>query len=356
MSILPKDDWFAVHDISGLECPISGFWNAIHTDGGKENYNNLVAKFCGLYHVEHQLRPKKKAKWGAHIERLLGTVAGRLKEVLGASFSNSEERGDYPSEKKATKTLEEARDWLATFLWGEYHNADHDGIGMPPMLKYAQGLLLRERALGGGAPRLCGDPERLRRDLMPMKYVTVQKYGVRWGYLTYYDPVLDYWMYNPHPKNEKFLIRRHPDFVRWVFFLDPVENEYVAIPLSREVIRPYSEQDIKEGIAYCRDQGWDVSEDAIFRARTRLDEIEKTSEIKTKKERRKKSKKYEAQQVRKREARCSQPVIPTDHNSTNGSPIAISANDAGIVPFADESHVPSLRPRPRSDLSKIKLM
>jgi putative transposase len=361
MSILPKEPWFREHSIKGIACPVYGFWNSIHTDGGKENVNNLTASICQQYGMTHFIRPARKAKWGGHIERFLGTVAQRLKEVLGASFSDPGERDDYPSEALARMTIEEARDWLATYLWGEYHNSYHSGIGMTPMEKYAEGLLMRERQIGGGAPRYCSNPARLRRDVLPLKLVTVQDYGVRYNNLTYYDPAIEYWRFNPHPQKKKFEVRQNPNNVNFLLFYDPIEKKDIRIPLRREVPRAYGEQDMTEAREYCRSQGWDISEDAIFRARSRLDEIEKTAVAATKKEIRAKSARLEEQKSRQREASRSDthPVAKGDLPPTevrvvvDTDPAAVSADM--LISNGKRSKVVKLR-RPNVDLSSIKLL
>jgi putative transposase len=238
----------------------------------------------------------------------------QLKEVLGATFSNPTERGDYPSDEKAVLTREDAERWLANYLWGEYPNQKHDGIGMTPLEKLAEGQIMSRRKLGGGEPRICTNPKRLRIDLLPIEYVAVHDYGFQIDYRRYYHPLLDYWIYNePHRQH---IIRRNTDMISYVDFFDPRINDYEPIPLSRVLRQEYTEEEWRDAKEYCRQKGYPLNEDAIFRAREELDKIQTEAQWKKKQAgRRTNERRVEAERRREREKRRSDSILPTNRTA-----------------------------------------
>ncbi|WP_119680765.1 TnsA endonuclease N-terminal domain-containing protein [Indioceanicola profundi] len=285
--ISPKDRFLRELGLEELgEVPHGLFW-VLHADGGREFNNSSIASFASTYDVSFHLRPILKPNWGGHIESLLDKVADRLKSMLGASFSNAAERDDYDSEAKAVMTLFDAKRWLAKFFWGEYHNAYHSGIGMSPLEKFAQGLLPQSGAFAAGAPRICKDLRRLMIELLPKYFVTVQPYGIRLDYMVYTSIALQAWRHRPHPNGQKFEVRRDPDDVTRIWFLDPLSNKYLECTFAHVIERPYSKEQIEEALEYCKAKGWEPTTDRILRTRRQMDEEEQTARQKTLKARRK---------------------------------------------------------------------
>ncbi len=99
----------------------------------------------GLPRTLHPARPT----YGAHIERLIGTVMGAVHLLPGTTFSNVAVRGDHDSAASAAMTLEEFEAWLLRQVVGVHHRTVHRSLGVPP----------RPRAdAGGPEPLLPGFP------------------------------------------------------------------------------------------------------------------------------------------------------------------------------------------------------
>lgn len=82
-----------------------------------------------------------------HIERVFGTFATQLMpELTGRSFSNTQERGDHPGNKRAALTDEDLAQVFTRFIVDIYHNVPHEGLkGETPAnawkrLAHAQGV------------------------------------------------------------------------------------------------------------------------------------------------------------------------------------------------------------------------
>lgn len=68
-------------------------------------------------------------KLRGHVERMFGTLASQLMpELTGRSFANPQERGDYPSEERATLTDDDLIKLFTRFIVDIYHNVPHAGL------------------------------------------------------------------------------------------------------------------------------------------------------------------------------------------------------------------------------------
>jgi putative transposase len=105
-AIGPKDDWLSKHGLATV-WPIDGVMRQIHCDNAREFRGEMLKKACEQYGIELAFRRVKSPWYGGHIERLLGTFAKEIHALEGTTFSNPQERGSYPSEKKAALTLTE---------------------------------------------------------------------------------------------------------------------------------------------------------------------------------------------------------------------------------------------------------
>jgi putative transposase len=113
------------------------------------------------------------------------------------------------------------------------------------------------------------DPQRLLIDFMPMETRTIQRYGVQWDKVTYYDPVLDTYINTCDPKSgetkEKFVVRRDPRDVSCIYFYDPEERSYTRLPYRNIGHPAISLYELKEARRRLSEEGIrDVDEVLIF--------------------------------------------------------------------------------------------
>lgn len=77
----------------------------------------------------YEAPPAGVPKLRARIERLFRTFGQQLAPMLiGRTFSNSVERGDYPSEDWAALTDDELAEIFTLFIVDIYHNTPHSGL------------------------------------------------------------------------------------------------------------------------------------------------------------------------------------------------------------------------------------
>lgn len=289
-AILPKEKWLSKHDVA-TPWPVWGVMNIIHADNAKEFRGDMLKKACLQYGMELNWRPVAKPRYGAHIERLLGTFNEEIHSLPGTTFSNIQEKGEYDSDKNSAMTLTEFETWLANYITGVYHQREHKGIGTSPIKKYEEGIFGGQRRPGCGLPPKIMDEERLRLDLMPFVERTVQSYGILIDEIHYYHNVLSPWINARDPDNRKkkrqFLLRRDSRDISVVYFYDPEVNTYYEIPYrdsSRPAISLWELRAVKKKI---EEEGRaDIDENLIFETYDRMRSIEDNSVKITKKMRR----------------------------------------------------------------------
>lgn len=306
-AILPKDTFLARLGVD-YPWPCQGKPGIIQADNAKEFRGNMLKNACNEHGFEMKFRKVKKPNYGAHIERLLGTLLEQIHSLDGTTFSNPQERGEYDSEANAAMTLDDFEKWLANLILGEYHHAKHSALGCPPIKKYRDGIFGDENTPGVGVLPVAADPEKLRIDFLPFEERTIQPYGVVLDYIEYHDPVLDKWIGSLDPKTKKlkrkFIFRRDPRNISALIFWDPDAQQYYRIPY-RDASRPaISLWELKAVQRYLHDQGKkDIDEDMIFKALNEMRAIEDNARELTKKQRKE-------QERRRRHSRVKQHLTP----------------------------------------------
>lgn len=171
-AVLPKRENEAGADL----WPMYGKPRVILVDNGKDLKSLALKRGCELHGIDLRWRPVKRPHYGAHIERLMGTLMRLVHGLPGTTFSNIRQRGDYPSEARAVMTLDELRAWLVQKICRLYHVRLHRGLGVPPLLAWekawrdAQGTLV--------APPIVPNPLAFRIDFLPLAYRRVQRTGI----------------------------------------------------------------------------------------------------------------------------------------------------------------------------------
>lgn len=183
---LPKEPWLARLGIAA-EWPISGIPDALHLDNAREFRARALERGCEEHGVRLIYRPVARPHYGAHIERLIGTMMGAVHLLPGTTFSNVTELGDYDSAKHAVMTLDELERWLALEVI-RYHGEVHAGLKLPPIAAWREALATRR-----APPAHPKDPVAFLLDFLPFKERSIRRDGVRLFDLRYWDDVLSPW-------------------------------------------------------------------------------------------------------------------------------------------------------------------
>lgn len=286
-AFLPKEKW--LHNL-GIETtwPCWGVPRTIHADNAKEFRGLMLKKACQEYGINLEWRPVAKPRYGAHIERLLGTLMEDIHGLAGTTFSNPQQRGEYDSEGESSMSLEEFERWFTHLCLDIYHQRPHSHLGMPPIAKWQEGILGTRKTPGIGLPTRITNEQKLKLDLMPFDEKTVQHYGIVWDKVQYQHDVLRRWINEPdpdHPKHKrKFLCRRDPRDISVIWFYDPEVHQYYAIPYRNTAHPAISIWELREANKRARAERADipVDEERIFSAYEQMREIEETAKKTTK--------------------------------------------------------------------------
>ena len=89
--------------------------------------------------------------YGGHIERLIGTIMGRVHLLPGTTGSNPQNKGDYPAEAESVLTMAELERWLTIEICEQYHRRVHRGSAPQSTGRLAGSTALGWWRLGGAA-------------------------------------------------------------------------------------------------------------------------------------------------------------------------------------------------------------
>ena len=289
-AILPKDQWLNRLGLSNHKWPQHGLMDSLHMDNAKEFRGEMLRHACKEYNINLKLRPVAVPHFGAHIERLMGTVSEGLKVVKGATFSGPKEKGEYDAEGQAVMTFAELEKWLALFFI-RYHVDMHRGIGTTPETKWKEGLLGTSKRPGRGLPVIPQSTEKIRIDFMPFERRTVQDYGVQLDDVKYYSEVLRPWVNSKDPELPKykrqFMFHRDPRDISVLHFFDPELKRFFQIPYRDSGLQPVSIWELREGQRRAKEMGMkNYSERTVFNLINEQRSIEEDSAESTKKARR----------------------------------------------------------------------
>jgi putative transposase len=290
----------------------------IHADNAGEFRGKMLRRACEEHSIDLEWRPVRTPHYGAHIERLLGTILKEVHSLPGTTFSNIIERCEYDSEGNAIMTYSEFEAWLLTYITGIYHQRPHSSLLIPPLKQYERGILGTDEIIGRGFPRKALDEERLKLDLMPYYERTIQGYGIRIDWVHYYSDVLRRYVNTCDPndarKKRLFTFRRMPTDISVTYFYDPETKQYYKVPYRDTSLPPMSEWDFRAARDRLRKQGRDdTDERLIAESYEQMREIQEKAAQKTKSARR-------AQQRRIHNKQIEQPTLSTIP-PTEGTPI-----------------------------------
>ncbi|WP_228778570.1 MULTISPECIES: Mu transposase C-terminal domain-containing protein [unclassified Polaromonas] len=337
-AIMPKEEWLLRRSVTTVEWPFWGVMSALHLDNAREFRGDMLKVACRQYDIDVHLRPVKTPRYGAHIERLMGTVTQGLKSVKGSTFSGPEERGEYDAEGNACMTFAEIEKWLILFF-ARYHLQRHDGIGMAPLQKYREGLLGTKTKPGRGLPARRLDGEALRINFMPFEERTVQAYGVLID-VHYYHDLLRPYIKAPHPDfpkhTRKFRFHRDPRDISEIYFFDEIAQRYVAIPYRNSSLPPVSIWEFRDGQSRAKEKGISLDDEkAIFAIITEQRALEADAAAKSKTARREQQRRVE--HVKNRDDKAKDlPTVSGQAGPTQPPTAVRGYNPDEIKPFEDD--------------------
>ena len=210
-AVLPKTGTPSQSDL----WPMCGKPKKILVDNGKDFRAEALSRGCEEHMIELEFRPVKRPHYGAHIERLIGTLMGLTHRLRGTTFSNIAQRGDYQSAANATLTLSEYRQWLTETICRYYHVRKHRGLGIPPLVAWERAFTSADGVIKPPAiPRAL----EFRLDFFPLQWRKVQRTGIELHRTRYWHddlaPLLNQMVaVRYHPAERRQVYVRRPDGV-----------------------------------------------------------------------------------------------------------------------------------------------
>lgn len=290
-AILPKEGWLAQMEIA-TAWPVWGEMRVVHTDNAKEFRGSMLGMACEEHGIDLQQRPKGQPQYGGAIERSFRTYMSKVHTIQGTTRSNTEDKGEYDAEGKACMTLSALEKWFAIFIVEYYHQKEHKGNnGLPPIVKWEQGILGTEDSPGVGLPTRIADEVRLKIDFLPYEMRTVQEYGIVNEYIYYYHDGLRRWIHALDPdksgKKRYFICRYDPRNLSTIYFYEPDTKSYLAVPYRDISKPPISIWELRAVKKFLAEQNQvSINEELIFSAVKKMREIVESEAEKTRKARR----------------------------------------------------------------------
>ncbi len=275
------------------EWQVEGLMDTIHTDNGSDFRTNHLSLACLKHGINWEYRPIGGARFGGHIERLLGIVNLQMHILDGTKFSNIKAKGTYDSAKNACMTLNELEYHIVYWITKIYHHKRHSKIEMSPFQKWEEGVWGTKTTAGTGLKERVKDEDTFFIDFLPEFESTIQRVGVQKDNLFYFADCLRMWVNSLDPedktkkKKRKFIFKRNPRDISLIWFYEPNSNTYFKVPTAKREIPPISIYEYKQVQKYLRSERKDSKDQQeIYQAILHLREHLKKSITLTRKQRR----------------------------------------------------------------------
>lgn len=164
--------------------PVEGLPKIVHCDNGSDFRSEAFRAALLNQGTAVVYRPVRRPHYGAHIERLMGTLMGRCTILPGATHNSPKARGGYDSVRSARISVDELEAWFAHQILGVYHNTPHRGLGGRTPLEVWDELTADQEV------EYPDDEEQFRLDLLPQELRTLTPVGFSLSTAEYYSPEL----------------------------------------------------------------------------------------------------------------------------------------------------------------------
>lgn len=182
LAVMDKRRALTIWGLDGLEWPMSGIPKSILTDHGKEFKSAAYLNGCRQHDITARWRLMKS--WGGHIERLIGSLMGRLHLLPGTTFSNVPKRVGYQPEARAVMVSSEIVRYIVTQIC-EYHDTKHSALDGTPRMQWER----YRHEVPHGVLRAPPMPAFFH-DFLPEYTSTRQRDGLHWGGYVYNSRIL----------------------------------------------------------------------------------------------------------------------------------------------------------------------
>jgi putative transposase len=220
-----------------------GLPKRILVDNGPDFHGVALQRGCSEYGITLSYRPVRQPHFGGHIERLIGTMMGRVHLLPGTTDSSPPARGGYDSERTAVMTLSEFAHWLCLEIAGRYHHDTHRMLGMAPAAAWAASLAT------GVTPVLPADPQRFLISFLPVTRRRLQRNGLFFERIRYWSDILP----TIAQPREPLIVRHDPRDLSRLFVMGK-DKRYHTVPYANVTHPPISLGEVRYIYAALRAQ------------------------------------------------------------------------------------------------------
>lgn len=277
---LPKLEWMRRIGVD-LEYPMFGKLESVSWDNAKTFRAHGIDAQCERYGIRVHRRPVKKPRYGAYIERYIGTFMGKIHLLPGTTFSNTKQRGDYDSEKHAVMTLQELATWIGHEIVGVYHHTKHRGLGgLTPYAKWKTSWTRPDGTVQ--IPPMIGDPRNFLIGLLPRAQRSITREGISLSGLRYWDPAISQLIND----GQRHLVHFHQGDLSKVYLY--LKGDYIDVPLLDRSRPPFTIYELREAKRALANVGQAYAkEEIVFNTMDRQRQLQDAAAATSKRARRK---------------------------------------------------------------------
>ena len=244
-AVLPKEPWLQSR---ALTCPwpVWGLPRAIHADNGPDFTASALLRGCDEHGMKLILRPIATPHYGGHIERLIGTIMGRVRLLPGTTGSNPQDKGAYPAQTESVLTMAELERWLTLEICEQYHRRVHRGLRRSPLVAWQEAL----RNAGAGLGALPDRPDQFALSFLPFEQRTLRRDGLHLFNIRYWDSVLPLIV----KLGESVLVRYDPRNLSKVYVAGS-DQRFHPIPYADLTLPPITLWEQRAAVAKLRSDG-----------------------------------------------------------------------------------------------------
>ena len=244
-AVLPKEPWL---NHRSLQCawPVWGLPRAVHADNGPDFRSAALRRGCIEHGIALILRPIATPHYGGHIERLIGTLMGRVHLLPGTTGSDPKDKGDYPAESESRLTMAELEKWLAIEICEQYHRRIHRGLHRSPLAAWKDAA----GKSGGAIGALPDRPEQFTISFLPFEQRSLRRDGLHLFNIRYWDSSLP----TIGRLGESVLIRYDPRNLSKIYVARQ-DGQYQPVPYADLGLPPISLWEQRAAMAKLHDQG-----------------------------------------------------------------------------------------------------
>ena len=219
--VFHKLPWLTELGIPDATWPGFGLPSVLYTDNARDFTANSLRRAAEIYSIKQMFRPLGDPAAGGIIERAIGTFMTKVRLLPGGIYSKLLKTKPFRADRSGCFTLGELSLYIARQV-SIYHKTKHDGIEMPPLTAWEQGLLIDHRPV---LPRLPDNADKFLITFLPGDWRTVTREGIELFSLRYQSPDL-YPFIQP---DRRYMVRYDPRNISSVYV--EVPTGHLKVPL-----------------------------------------------------------------------------------------------------------------------------